>query len=222
MKKTITIILVIIVTALIGIAIYAASAKNNSTDNNLNTNGVVDQAKILSVRSDDLIRGNKDAKITIVEYSDFQCPYCILYHSSLLELIQKDTNVRWVYRHFPLSFHPYARKAAIAAEAAAKQGKFGEYADKLAANSQSDGTGIKDDDLLKYATDLGLDLNKFKNDLNDKAIAAKIDNSVKDGQALNIQGTPASYIITPNGSITTLSGYLTYDQLKAKIDAIQE
>jgi len=221
MKKTITVILIVIIAALIGIAIYAAGTKNQD-ESNSNTNISSDKSEILAIVPDDLIRGNKDAKITIVEYSDFQCPYCIQYHNSLLELIQNNSNVRWVYRHFPLSFHPYAKKAAFAVEAAARQNSFAEYSDKLAKNSQADGTGLKEADLIRYATEMGLDMNKFKSDLNDKSISAKIDNNAKEAQALKIQGTPASYLITPSGEIQTLSGYLTYSQLKSKIDAIQE
>ena len=76
------------------------------------------------VTADDHVRGDKNAPVTIIEYSDFECPYCERFHPTMLEVMEKyDGKVRWIFRHFPLSFHPNAKPAAMAAECAGEQGK---------------------------------------------------------------------------------------------------
>ena len=90
----------------------------------------------LEIKDTDHIRGNKNAQITIVEYSDFQCPYCLRFHETMKQIITNySDDVRWVYRHFPLdSIHPVARKASEASECANDQGKFWEYTDEVFVN----------------------------------------------------------------------------------------
>jgi len=215
MKTTIQIVLLVAIAGLIGTAIYYG-AKSNPVLPIVPT----PNSQILSIRSDDHIRGNQNADITLVEYSDFQCPYCIKYHLSVKELIEKNgSEVRWIYRHFPLPIHPFARAAAEAVEAAGKQNKFWEYADKLSENSQPDGTGLKEDDLIQYAGDLGLNLDIFNKDRQEPSVIGRVEKEATEAQNdLGIQGTPASYLISKSGKIEPISGYLTYDQLKAKVD----
>ncbi|MFH1610573.1 MAG: DsbA family protein, partial [Patescibacteria group bacterium] len=126
--------------------LYLKQDKNSNPStpqvvNNEENSGQPDQPvslEGLEVKSTDHVRGNKDAKITIVEYSDFQCPYCSSFHTTMQQVMQVYPNdVKWVYRHFPLdSIHPVARKAAEASECAADQGKFWEYTDEVFANQK--------------------------------------------------------------------------------------
>jgi protein-disulfide isomerase len=82
--------------------------------------------------ANDHIRGPKDAPYSLIEYSDFECPYCQRHWPTVQQLIADESDVNWVYRHFPLSFHAHAQQAAIASECAAQQGKFWEYGDVIA------------------------------------------------------------------------------------------
>jgi protein-disulfide isomerase len=221
MKDIIKFIIVIAVVVAFGFGIFAIVTKKK--DPVVNKNGGQDSsiAAILKLNDADQIRGSKDAKVTIINYSDYQCPYCVTYDKTLKQVIEAyPTQVKWVYRHFPLSFHQTAKQAAIAAEAAGLQGKYWEFSDLLVENSQADGKGLLDADLLKYAIDLGLDLNKFKSDLTSQTVANKVESDTKSGDSLNITGTPASYLVDGSGNIETLKGALTLNQLKAKIDPL--
>lgn len=99
---------------------------------------------LLTITKDDVIRGNPDAPLTLVEYSDLQCPACAAYAPIIKQLVEKhDGKLRLVYRHFPLDQHVHAKKAAYAAEAAHKQGKFFEYQDLLF-DTQADWQDLSD------------------------------------------------------------------------------
>ena len=117
-------------------------------------------------------------------------------------MLEKYPNdVKLVIKHFPLQIHNYARKAAIAALAAGKQGKFWEAHEKLFAN-QSD---LNDTKVEAIAGELGLDMEKFKKDLQDPAIASIIDRDMNDGLKANVQGTPSIFI---NGKLLNQRNYL--------------
>lgn len=210
----IRIIIVLAILAMIVTFIVAkASNKKPAIDNGPTT------VEILQVTSTDQVRGDRNAPITIVEYSDFQCPYCVKYYPALKQVVENyPGQVRWVSRNFPLSGHLAAKGASLAAMAAGEQGKYWEYADLLAANSQYDGTGLAEPDLTKYATSLGLQLIKFNTDRQSQTFENIIEKDVASGTALKIEGTPASYLIDKNGNVETIPGYLTYEQLKTKID----
>jgi protein-disulfide isomerase len=202
------------------LGIYAIA--KNGTRNNDSKTATIDFSKndILKIRESDNIKGDKNAPITIIDYSDYQCPYCIKYDNTLNQIVSTyPTKVKWVYRHFPLPFHKAAKQASIGAEAAGAQGKYWEFHDKLVANSKSDGKGLQDDDLIKYATELGLDIDKFKSGLKDQKYIGKVESDANNGTTLKIQGTPASYLIDKTGNIEVLEGALSFDQLKAKIDS---
>ena len=110
-------------------------------------------------------------------------------------------DVKLVIKHFPLSIHEYARKAAIAALAAGKQGKFWEFHEKLFANQKD----LNDTKVEAIAGELGLDMEKFKKDLQDPAIASVIDRDMNDGLKANVQGTPSIFI---NGKLLNQRNYL--------------
>jgi protein-disulfide isomerase len=139
------------------------------------------------------IFGKAEAPIAIVEYSDFQCPYCARVTPLLKELHKKyPDKVKLVFKHFPLSFHQAARPAAIASLAAHEQGKFWEMHDALFENQR----GLKPDNMAEFAEKAGLDLERFKKDMEAKEAeyAKLVDADFRQGQSVAVRGTPTLYI----------------------------
>ncbi|MFO0596185.1 MAG: thioredoxin domain-containing protein [Myxococcaceae bacterium] len=156
-------------------------------------------------------RGPADAKVTIVEFSDFECPYCGKAEESVSQVMEKYAGkVRIVFRHFPLSFHPHAPKAAEASMCANDQGKFWEMHKQLFANR----TALAVEDLKKYAGDLGLDTAKFNECLDSGKMKAAVDADTKAGGDVGVTGTPAFFI---NGK--SLSGAQPFSEFQKVIDA---
>lgn len=136
--------------------------------------------------------------VEIIEFSDFQCPFCKQFFTSAYkDIIGKyvDTGkVKLVYRHYPLPFHQNAQIAAEAAECANRQGKFKAYHDTLFTNSNSDGTGLSSTDLKKYAANLGLDTAKFNSCLDNGETKEVIAKDMKAAQDAGVTGTPTFFI----------------------------
>lgn len=140
---------------------------------------------------DDPARGAADAAVTVVEFTDFQCPACGAIHPVLDELLKSYAGrVRFVVRDFPLDQHPMARKAAEAANAAHAQGKFFEYAALLFKNQSA----LDVASLKRYAADLGLDQARFNTALDSGTYAAEVQKDVRDGQDYGIDSTPTIFI----------------------------
>lgn len=142
-------------------------------------------------------KGNPNAKVTIVEFSDFQCPSCKAIQPLIDEVYSSASDsVKIVYRHFPLrTIHPNALVAAKAAQAAGKQNKFFEFHDKLFA-TQSD-WAEESDPLAKfeqYATQLGVNVDQWKKDMADKAIEDIVLKDEADGNTLGVDSTPTIYV----------------------------
>ncbi len=174
-------------------------------------------AAFKKVTADDHLRGAADAPVTIVEYSDFECPYCGRFHPSLQRLMDEyDGRVNWVYRHFPLSFHPQARPAALASECAAEQGKFWEFADGLFENQTRLGSAL----FGELADDLGLNRSKFDDCLSSQKYADRVDTDLQEGQAAGVTGTPGSFIVGADGTPRLVPGAVPYEQLKAMIEEV--
>ena len=137
------------------------------------------------------VRGGKEPKVTLIEFSEFQCPFCKRASGTLDELLKiyKD-DLQIAFRHYPLPFHDNAMPAAIAAEAAKAQGKFWEMYDKLFANQQALGRA----DLEKYAGEIGLDVAKFKAAMDDPKTKAGVEADMKLANQFAVQGTPSFFI----------------------------
>lgn len=163
----------------------------------------------------DHILGAKNAKVTIIEYSDFQCPFCARFHPTMQKIIENyGKDVRWVYRHFPLeSIHQNARPLALASECAAEQGKFWEFADAMIPDN---GAGS----LENYASKSGVNYAKMKSCIDSGKYNAKVDNDAKDAVATGGQGTPYSLIIGPDGKATPLSGAQPYEAVEAAVKSL--
>jgi len=155
-------------------------------------------------------RGPDAAKVTIVEFSDFQCPFCGR-EAPVVDKVMKeyDGKVKLVFRHYPLEFHPFAAKAAEAGACAADQGKFWEMHDKMFGNQQK----LAVDDLKGYAKSIGVDSAKFDKCLDGGEKKAMVDADEKAGQAAGVNGTPAFFI---NGIF--VNGAVPFEQLKETID----
>jgi cyclophilin family peptidyl-prolyl cis-trans isomerase/protein-disulfide isomerase len=143
----------------------------------------------------DWIRGsNTDAALTIVEYSDFQCPYCAMLAVELEKLYQKyPADVRIIFRHFPLNGHPLAKKAAYAVEAAGLQGKFWEMHDLIFASQQTFSAMTEEQFatwLEEQAQGLGLDSEQFTKDMSSQAVIEKVEKAQQHGLEIGIPGTP--------------------------------
>jgi len=139
----------------------------------------------------DHIRGPEDALVTLVEYGDFECPYCGLAEPVVRQLLRDFGDVRYVWRHLPLNdVHPHAQLAAEAAEAAAAQGAFRELYEKLLAHQDA----LTRDDLIGYAAELGLDTERFADDLDDHAGAARIAEDVDSADLSGVSGTPTFFV----------------------------
>jgi protein-disulfide isomerase len=155
-------------------------------------------------------RGGANAPVTIVEFSDYQCPFCKRAEGVVDEVMKTyGDKVRLVFRDYPLPMHPNARPASEAAACANAQGKFWEYHAKLFANQGQ----LAEDNLKAYAKELGLDTAKFDDCLAKKPFAKEIDKDIADGAKVGVNGTPAFFV---NGRM--LSGAQPFDKFKAVID----
>jgi protein-disulfide isomerase/copper chaperone CopZ len=144
------------------------------------------------ITKDDHIRGDFNAPITLVEFSDFECPFCARHFPTLNKILSDyKGKVRLVYKHFPLGFHPNAQKAAEASECAAEQGKFWEYHDKLFENFQN---GYSLEKFKQWAKELGLDTKKFNDCLDSGKYAKKFQNDYQEGLQKGVNGTPSVFV----------------------------
>ena len=135
-------------------------------------------------------KGPEDAKVTVVEFSDFQCPYCSRAAGPTKELVEENESVKVYFLHFPLSFHKQAMPAAIAAECAHAQGKFWEMHDKLFENQSS----LDDAKYAEWAAEIGLDKAKFEKCMADPSTKARVKADMAMGQEAGVGGTPSFYI----------------------------
>lgn len=207
-KRIVFGIIVACVILLVG-GIFLAGRNSPKRSGELNT-------KLLEVTSQDMIKGGKDAQVTLIEYSDFQCPSCAAYFP-IVEQLLKDypTQLRLVYRHFPLvSIHANAWSAATFSQAAFVQGKFWEVYVKLFENQKA-WSDVKntDQEFSKYAKEVGLDWEKAKMDMYSEEIINQVKAQQKSGEDLGVNGTPTFYV---NGEKIVLPGGL--EQFKKIIE----
>ena len=174
------------------------------------------------VSADDHIRGASDAKVTIIEYSDLECPFCKQFHATLQQAVQEYPNdVRWVYRHFPLvQLHSKAPAEANAAECAGEQGKFWEFIDIVfEVTPANDGLNLAQ--LPEYARQAGVaNIVQFQDCVDSNKYKEKVDADVADAQAAGGRGTPYSVVVGPDGEAQPLSGAQPYATVKATVESL--
>lgn len=162
------------------------------------------------------IKGNPEASVTLVEYSDFQCPACGQFYPYVKQLLADyPDSIRFEYRHFPLiNVHPQAVPGARAAEAAAQQGKFWEMHDKLFENQTVWSKAANPNAYFyQYAEEIGLDVEKFKRQMGSAMIQAAVDSSFADARERGFTGTPTFLL---NDEVMT---FTTFDEFRAAIEA---
>lgn len=176
----------------------------------------------------DHIYGNPQAEISIIEYSDFECPFCKRFHPTPKQIVEAyNGKVNWVYRHFPLSFHnPGAQKQAEASECANELGgndAFWKYSDAIYDRTRSNGEGFPVANLTPLATEIGLDGELFRQCLDSGKYAARVNEDVAEGVKIGITGTPASILLhNQTGETRLKTGALPLAAFKADIGKMLE
>lgn len=162
----------------------------------------------------DRVAGNKDAKIILVEYSDFECPACAAYHPFVKQLVEEMGNdFAFIYRHFPLQQHKHAKLAAYAAEAAGNQGKFWEMHDMLFEHQKDwSSTDTARETFIGYADSLGIDRAQFEKDMDSDAVKDKVSDNYSSGVKLRVAGTPSFFL---NGK--KMEAFRSYEEFKTII-----
>lgn len=156
-----------------------------------------EQKKSLEVVSDDYIKGNKEASVTVVEYLDFECEACGAYYPLVKQLAEEfKTNVRFVERYFPLPGHKNGLPAALAVEAASRQGKYWEMHDKLFEDQKNWGEKTAPDPKIfeGYAQQIGLNMDQFKKDVVSKEVKNRVERDKNSGTRLGVSGTPTFFL----------------------------
>lgn len=176
------------------------------------------------ITEDDHMRGNSDAPVKVVEFSDLECPFCQRFHGTMRQIIEEyNGKVAWVYRHFPLdSLHSKSRKEAEASECAAELGgndAFWDYIDRLfEITPANNGFNLKElPDVAEY---IGLDKDEFQECLDSARYADAVAEDLEDAANSGGRGTPYSIVVGPNGEKAVINGAQPYDVIKQGIDSI--
>lgn len=177
--------------------------------------GTAQESAVFTVKAGDNVKGTQTPKVTLVEFSDFQCPACKAYSGVIVGLVDMYPNdLQVIHKHFPLkTIHYRAQAGAQAAQAAGLQGKFWEMSKVLFENQDIWSKQTGTETFEKYAQDIGLDVAKFKADYGSDAVKDAIDAEIKEGIDLNVNGTPTIYI---NGK--KISNPNSLDEFKKIID----
>lgn len=210
---------------------------NNNTDpQNVVTAGqkspeiTTPPSKVQISIDDDAVEGKKDAPVTVIEFSDYECPFCKRHFTDTLPSLRKDYietgKVKFVFRDYPLPFHdPLATNQAIAANCAREQTNdegYYRYHDELFKRTSSNGNGMKEEDLTTIAKDLKLDLAKFESCRQSGKYRSEVEKDMADGSAGGVTGTPSFFIgkSTESGTIEgeIVVGAMPYASLKPIID----
>ncbi|MFH0873893.1 MAG: thioredoxin domain-containing protein [Candidatus Komeilibacteria bacterium] len=202
------------------------TVKNNNVVNVPTDNTDPNKPQLGTVKAaskDEHITGSVNAKVVLIEYSDYECPYCKNFDTTMQQVVKAYGNkVAWVYRHFPLSFHANAQKEAEASECVASLGgndAFWSFSKKLYERTTSNGTGFALTALGPLAKEVGVDQNKFQTCLDSGQFTAKVNTDLSEGQAAGITGTPGTIIVVDGKAKSIIPGALPLAQVKALIDA---
>lgn len=174
----------------------------------------------------DHIRGDfSKATVAVVEYSDFECPFCKRVHPTYQQIMDAyPDDVVWVYRHFPLNFHANAQKEAEASECANELGgndAFWKYTDAIFEKTTSNGTGFPLENLVPLAKELGLNESKFKSCLDGGTYAKHVQDDMSGGSAAGVNGTPGNIVVNlKTDENRVISGAVPFAIFKTAIDAL--
>lgn len=216
-------IAIVIAGVLIAGAVYLTSSTRSSAEEPQDAVQTGDLEAMRPISAEDHIRGNPDAAVVIVEYSDFECPFCKAFHPTLQQAMREyGSDIAWVYRQFPLDqLHSKARKEAIASECAAELGgndAFWKFTDRFFELTPSNDRTNIETVLPQIAKEIGLDTAKFASCLESKKFDAHIEDDVQNATATGGNGTPWSIVVTKSGKKYPLSGAQPYESVKQVID----
>ncbi len=177
-------------------------------------------AQIPSITEDDHVKGSRDAKVFLIEYSDLECPFCASFHPTAEQILEEyGDDVGLVYRHFPLdTLHPMARPAAVASECAADVGGnegFWNFIAEIFGNQEEN---LTDESFEAVAINVGLDAPAFLNCIEEGKYSDRVENDYQGGLAAGVNGTPANFIINGNGEAWLVPGAVPFEVLKPTID----
>lgn len=174
----------------------------------------------------DHIFGNPNAEVSLIEYSDFECPFCKRFHPTPKKVVKAyDGRVNWVYRHFPLGFHnPGAQKQAEASECAAELGgndAFWKYSDLIYQRTSSNGNGFPIDKLAPLAVEIGLDKKSFLKCFNSGRYTKRVQDDLANGALSGVTGTPGNILLNnKTGAVKAMAGAIPFKKLKTAIDRL--
>lgn len=220
-KQSVSIPLAIIAAgAMIAVAIYLGGARGNVGYGNTPE---VEAIEIPGVSAEDRIFGNPNAEVVIVEYSDLECPFCKVFHSTMHQIVEEyDGKVAWVYRHYPIvQLHSRAVKEAEASECAAEQGgnsMFWKYIDQVFATTQANDS-LDPAELPRIAGSLGLDVPSFNTCLSSGKYTEAIQQDIENAIDAGARGTPYSVIIKGDEQIP-INGAEPIESVRIKIDSV--
>jgi protein-disulfide isomerase len=200
-------------------------AVNTNENSNTNAPAANKLDQLPPITQADHVRGDlSKAKIAMVEYSDYECPYCKQFQTTMQDVVKAyGTDVAWIYRYFPLSFHQNAEKEAEAAECVAQLGgntAFWNFSDKIYERTTSNGTGFALTALGPLAKEVGVDQAKFQTCLDSGKNAKLVADEQAGGEATGIDGTPGTIIITKDGRSDIITGAQDLATVKSKLDAL--
>ncbi len=174
----------------------------------------------------DHIYGNPDATVSLIEYSDFECPFCKRFHPTAKRIVDTyEGKVNWVYRHFPLAFHnPGAQTQAEASECAASLGgneAFWKYANTIFERTTSNGTGFPIKNLIPLAVENGLDESEFRRCLKSGKFTARVKEDFDEGVRIGITGTPGNILLNNRtGEVIPKPGAVPFESIKQAVDRL--
>ncbi|MBI3955506.1 DsbA family protein, partial [Candidatus Gottesmanbacteria bacterium] len=182
-------------------------------------------ADIPKISDQDHVRGDRNSRIALIEYSDLECPFCKKFHPTAQQAL--DTykgQLMWVYRHFPLAFHQNAHKESEASECVASLGgndAFWKYIDAIYERTTANGTGFALDKLAPLAAEVGVNQAKFTDCFDKGTFVKKVDDEISAGSQAGINGTPGNILMdTKTGKTVVIPGAVPFEQLKSGIDSL--
>lgn len=211
-----------------GLSGWGTPKPTANVNGNANTNAPATGVNIESlppITEADMVRGDlSKAKLVMIEYSDYECPFCKTFHTTM-QTVMKDygTDVAWIYRDFPLSFHQNAQKESEAAKCVAELGgkdAFWKFTDAIYSRTTSNGTGFALDKLGALAKEVGVNQAKFQTCLDSGKFAAKVNEDMAGGSAAGVDGTPGTILLTKDGRTDLITGAQSITTVKSKIDAL--
>lgn len=178
-------------------------------------------AQMPAVTAEDHIKGSVDADVVLVEYSDYECPFCARFHPTLVQAQEEfGDKIAWVYRHYPLPFHPNAQKAAEGSECVAKLGgneAFWKYSDALFATTESQGQ-LSAEAINSAASSAGVNAAQFKSCLDSGEMTAKVTEQMNAGSGAGVSGTPGTMVVVGGEVKEMIPGALPFAQVKQTIE----